>query len=123
MNLHELYKKEELCDGDVIICTLSDSGRFTVDNEYPLWIGGVVDNNLNLIYLSDTPIQGVEFKLKARPEEFDISKYQFEDALPKPWNIENNGDLNFELGDAFFGITRDDAIAIAKHFKLTGEDL
>lgn len=124
MNLCELKLK----DGDVVVCTWSNCGYFTEWGEYPLAVGLIVDDDGDSVSYccDDLGLLDAGFELKKpleAKEEFDISKYQFEDALPKPWNIENNGDLNFELGDAFFGITRDDAIAIAKHFKLTGEDL
>ncbi len=122
MNLHEMYKSGKLKDGFVVVCTWSPYNWFTEGKEYTLVDGKITDDDGDIAEYSidDAGFDEVEFKMS---ERFDISKYEFEDALPDPWKIEINGDLNFELGDSFFGITRGDAIALAKHFKLTGEDL
>lgn len=58
---------------------------------------------------------------KAPSKEFDISEHVFE---CKRFSIED-GDVELENGyeTAFLTIDKDDAIALAKHFKLTAEDL
>ena len=122
MNLHEMYKSGKLKDGFVVVCTWSPYNWFTEGKEYTL-LGGTVeddDGDVADYSIDDAGFDGVQFKMS---ERFDIQKYEFEDRHPSVRAIDADGDLNFELGDSFFGITKGDAIAIAKHFKLTGDDL
>jgi len=55
-------------------------------------------------------------------EPFDITKHEWYDS--EPCEIEEDGSLSlYPTEDDILRLFREDAIALAKHFKLTPEDL
>lgn len=122
MNLCELKLK----DGDVVVCTWSNCGYFTEWGEYPLAAGLIVDDDGDSVsYCSDDlGLRDAGFELK-KPlevkEEFDINKYK--PTYSNSIEPSSDGELMIEIYGRDQYISKQDAIAIAKHFKLTGEDL
>ena len=122
MNLCELKLK----DGDVVVCTWSNCGYFTEWGEYPLAVGLIVDDDGDSVsYCSDdSGLWEAGFELK-KPlevkEEFDIDNYKpyWVDRISK----QSDGNVTLHSQHSGFTLNKQDAIAIAKHFKLTGEDL
>lgn len=65
---------------------------------------------------------GVDEDSKPIPrKEFDIEAFEADDMVK--FYIDSDGDLEFDGFDESYLLRKDSAIAIAKHFKLTADDL
>ncbi len=121
--------------GDVVICMWSIREYFTTGREYLLH-DGLIANDDSKIIVDDhgNPLlytgrfvheeDYCTFELK-KPlevkEEFDIDNYKpyWVDRISK----QSDGNVTLHSQHSGFTLNKQDAIAIAKHFKLTGEDL
>lgn len=64
-------------------------------------------------------------KMTGKPiprKKFDISEYEFSDSIAE-FEVEVCDTLVLKSHGSWFSFDKDDAIALAKHFKLTAEDL
>jgi len=118
MNLYEFKA------GDVVICKGSSHRLFTVGREYLLVEDAIIndDGNPEGYCRAAGGLWNAEFKLK-KPlevkEEFDINKYK--PTYSNSIEPSSDGELMIEIYGRDQYISKQDAIAIAKHFKLTGE--